>query len=149
VKLIARVRGAPARSMAGGHGDGLDLLFADRTLDDGSTLLVGFGPRADWPQAIDEAAVERAVHALYPSAEVVAWALHDWTADPFSLGTWASTPPDRADALKPVGVQPDGPLVLAGSDVASDGAGWIEGALASGVEAAEVVLRRLGGAAIS
>ena len=59
--------------VAGGRGAGLDLLVADRRLADGTTLLVGFGPRAELPVEVTDAVVARAVGALMPAAEVVSW----------------------------------------------------------------------------
>jgi monoamine oxidase len=57
--------------------------------------------------------------------------------DPFSKGTWLSVPPGwfsdgTFDALE----ASEGRLAFAGSDIASEGAGWIEGAIASGIAAA-------------
>src|SRR6185312_1171929 len=92
-KLLAHARGVEPGEVAGGRGAGLDLLVADRRLADGTTALVGFGPRAEVPADVTDDVVARAVGALMPSAEVVRWTSHDWTADPFSLGTWAATRP--------------------------------------------------------
>ena len=39
--------------------------------------------------------VERALRAFFPEAELVACDHHDWIADPFSRGTWATAPVGR------------------------------------------------------
>jgi monoamine oxidase len=75
-----------------------------------------------------------------PAAEVVRWAWHDWTADPFARGTWAATRPGDRSALHPPELHVERGVVLAGSDVATESAGWIEGALASGEQAARQIL---------
>jgi monoamine oxidase len=81
-----------------------------------------------------------------PAAEVVRWAWHDWTADPFSLGTWAATRPGDHKALHAQPPRPERGIVLAGSDVAPEAPGWVEGALASGEQAARQALGLLAGA---
>ena len=57
--------------------------------------------------------------------------------DPYSKGTWLAVPPTwfsdgTFEALR----EPEGRVAFAGSDIAAEGAGWIEGAIASGAAAA-------------
>ena len=144
IKLVVQARGVEPGAIAGGRGAGLDLLVADRRLADGTTMLVGFGPRAELPVRVTDEDVARAVGALMPSAEVVRWAWHDWTTDPFALGTWAATRPGDRGALHPPPPRPERGVVLAGSDIAPESAGWVEGALASGEHAARQTLALLG-----
>ena len=94
-----------------------------------------------------DAVVAGAVGALMPAAEVVGWAWHDWTADPFAIGTWAATRPGDPAALRPPAPRPERGVVLAGADVAPEAAGWVEGAIASGEQAARQVLALLDPAA--
>jgi monoamine oxidase len=143
IKLVVQAGGVEPGAIAGGRGAGLDLLVADRRLADGTTMLVGFGPRAELPAAVTDEVVVRAVGALMPSAEVVRWAWHDWTTDPFALGTWAATRPGDRGALRPPAPRPERGVVLGGSDVAPEAAGWVEGALASGEWAARQTLAML------
>jgi monoamine oxidase len=148
IKLVVQARGVEPGAIAGGRGAGLDVLVADRRLADGTTMLVGFGPRAEVPATVTDEVVARAVGALMPSAEVVRWAWHDWTTDPFSLGTWAASRPGDRAALHPPAPRPERGVVLAGSDVAPESPGWVEGALASGEQAARQVLALLDPAAL-
>jgi monoamine oxidase len=82
--------------------------------------------------------VTSAVAAHVPGATVLATGGHDWSRDRFSQGTWLSVPPPwfsggTFDALR----EAEGRIVFAGSDIAGEGAGWIEGAVGSGVAVAE------------
>lgn len=142
LKLMIQADGIAEGSLAGGRGVGLDLLLADRRLEDGSMLVVGFGPRSDWDAEITDEAVADAVGAMYPDARVRAWTCHDWVNDPHSMGTWLASRPGTDPPDAPLAA-PGEPVVFAGSDVASESAGWIEGALASGASAAEHVASTL------
>ena len=148
IKLTIQAAGVVPGAIAGGRGAGLDLLVADRRLADGTTMLVGFGPRAELPADVTDEVVGQAVAALMPAAQVVRWAWHDWTTDPFALGTWAATRPGDRDALRPPPPRPERGIVLAGSDVATESSGWVEGALASGEQAARETLALLDPASV-
>jgi len=139
-KVWLRARGVPGGVLAAGAGEGLHWLYADRVLDDGDVLLLGFGyesPAFD-PGAHDH--VERALRAFFPEAELVATDHHDWVQDPFSQGTWATASVGRADLLTARRFQPHGRIAFATSDVATDEAGWIEGAFVAGAAAARWAL---------
>ncbi|MDX6377393.1 MAG: hypothetical protein QOE98_1696, partial [Gaiellaceae bacterium] len=62
--------------------------------------------------------------------------LHDWNADVHSLGTWATATVGKAELLTAERFPPHGRLCFAGADIAAHDAGWIEGALRSGADAA-------------
>lgn len=135
VKLWLRARGLPPGSLAAGRGDGLHWLYADRQLADGSVLALGFGHEARGFAPSEVGGARAALRAFWPEAELIAHAWHDWNADPFARGTWLTEFPGRP--LPAVGGRVVGRRVLlAGSDVARREAGWIEGALLSGAEAA-------------
>jgi monoamine oxidase len=139
-KVWLRARGVPAGVLAAGAGEGLHWLSADRVLDDGDVLLLGFGyedPAFD-PGAHDQ--VERALRAFFPEAELVAADHHDWIRDPFSRGTWATASVGRADLLTARRFPPHGRIAFATSDIATAEAGWIEGALVAGAAAARWAL---------
>ncbi len=140
-KLWLRARGVPPGVLAAGRGEGLHWLYADRVLDDGDVLLLGFGyedPAFD-PDA--RADVERALRAFFPEAELIASDHHDWIADRFARGTWATAPVGRAGLLTPERFPPHGRIAFATSDVATHEAGWIEGALVAGAAAARWAMR--------
>jgi monoamine oxidase len=85
----------------------------------------------------DHGAVAAAVQAHLPAARVATTGGHDWVTDRFSKGTWLSTPPTWfSDGTFEALAVPEGRLAFSGSDIAAEGAGWIEGAIGSGVAAA-------------
>ena len=65
-KVWLRARGVPAGVLAAGAGDGLHWLYADRMLDDGDVLLLGFGYEDPAFDPGSHADVERALHAVLP-----------------------------------------------------------------------------------
>lgn len=134
-KVLAIVRDAPTTYLGASWGTPINAGFVTKPAGD-DRLFMGFSvePRVD---LADAAAVARAVHAHLPEATVVATAGHDWIADPFSKGTWLSVPPPWfSDGTFESLCEPEGRLAFAGSDIAREGAGWIEGAVASGIAAA-------------
>jgi monoamine oxidase len=139
-KVWLRARGVPAGVLAAGAGHGLHWLYADRALDAGDVLLLGFGYEDDAFDPGARADVERSLHAFFPGAELVAFDHHDWNADPFARGTWATAPVGRAELLTCERFSPHGRLAFATADVAPREAGWIEGALLAGAEAARWAL---------
>ncbi len=139
-KIWFRARGLPAASVAAGAGAGVDWIYADRDLGDGTVLALGFGYEDPSFDPRDDAHVEAALRALWPEAELVGYDLHDWNTDPHSLGTWPTATVGQAELLTPERFPPHGRLYFAGADVAPYDAGWIEGAFLSGAAAAEWAL---------
>jgi monoamine oxidase len=140
LKVWLRARGVPPGVLAAGAGEGLHWLYGDRVLDGGDVLLLGFGYEDD---AFDPAArgdVERALRRFFPQAELVAFDHHDWNADPFARGTWATAPVGHAELLTCERFPPLERVAFATADVAPREAGWIEGALIAGAAAARWAL---------
>jgi hypothetical protein len=131
-------RGVAPHGLAVGIGPGLNWLYAD-TERDGATLITGFGWEDPGFDADDRGCVERALRTFFPEAELVDWTHHDWISDPASRGTWLTAPAGRPDLVDPSRFGPVGRIVFAGSDVATEEAGWFEGALRSGAAAARHV----------
>jgi monoamine oxidase len=143
VKLWLSARGVEPETLAVGAGEGLHWLRADRPHGDGA-LLAGFGPATPTFDPSMRSHVERALGAFFPDAELVDWDWHDWNADPFARGTWATATPGKTELLTHDRFGRHGRLVFATSDVAPREAGWIDGALAAGAAAADEVSALLG-----
>jgi monoamine oxidase len=112
---------------------------------DGAQLFMGFSVQ-DRVDLSDQAAMRAAVRAHVPDAEVVQTGGHDWITDPYSKGTWLAVPPTWfSDGTFERLREPEGRLLFAGSDIAGEGAGWIEGAVGSGRGAAAAASALLGG----
>jgi monoamine oxidase len=137
-KVLAVVADAPATYLGAGWGTPINAGFVTKSAGD-HRLFMGFSVQ-DRVDLRDRDAVAAAVRAHLPEATVVATDGHDWVGDPYSKGTWLAVPPSwfsdgTFEALR----EPEGRVAFAGSDIAAEGAGWIEGAIASGAaEAARV-----------
>jgi monoamine oxidase len=141
-KVLAVVRGAPETFVGMGWETPINAGFVTTPTKDGQ-LFMGFSvqPRVD---LADHDAVAKAVIAHLPRATVVSTDGYDWVSDPFSKGTWLATPPrwfsdGTFDAL----MTPEGRVAFAGSDIATEGTGWIEGAVASGSAAGAYIVELL------
>jgi monoamine oxidase len=144
VKLWARLRGELPHFYAlapGGHA----LTFLESMAHaEGDTLAMGFGPSARDLDIRDRAAVQGAVQALVPEADVVACGGHDWTNDPFSATTWGSFGPGQMSRSLPDLQRPEGRTFFAGGDIASGWSGYIDGAIESGIAAGRGAMTVLG-----
>ncbi|MFI5055757.1 MAG: flavin monoamine oxidase family protein [Actinomycetota bacterium] len=134
-KVLALVSNAPASYLGAGWGTPINAGFITKAAGV-NQLFMGFSVQ-DRVDLSDHDAVAAAVNAHLPRATVVATDGHDWVGDPFSKGAWLAVPPTwfsdgTFEALR----EPEGRLAFAGSDIAAEGAGWIEGAISSGVAAA-------------
>jgi monoamine oxidase len=141
-KVLAVVQDAPETFLGTGWDTPINAGFITKPTTDGR-LFMGFSVQ-DRVDLSDHEAVAAAVNAHLPEATVTATDGHDWVGDPFSKGTWLAIPPGwfgdgTFDQLE----RPEGGLAFAGSDIASEGAGWIEGAIGSGIRAAATLTQLL------
>ncbi len=150
VKVVLLARGVEQHGIAVGHAPDLHLRwwYADDEVN-GCTRLTGFGWRDQRFDPASRAHVEAVLAMVFPEAELVDWAFHDWNADPDARGTWLTAPAADIDRVAATRFAPTGRIAFAGSDVAHEEAGWFEGALRSGAEAARYLGRSILGAAIS
>jgi monoamine oxidase len=133
VKTLAVVDGLHTSFMGQGWGIPIQAAVALKDTPEGS-LVMGFSGTGPIDPR-DPAVVQDGLRRFVPEAIVVACDGHDWVGDPYAKGTWLALPPgwiETYDELR----QPQGRLAFAGSDIAGHGGGWIEGAVASGHEAA-------------
>jgi monoamine oxidase len=120
-------------AIAPGHPFGY--LDSEELDDDGTQLMIGFGPDAERCDATDRAAVQGQLDAILPGYELLGATAHDWLADEFSRGTWAIHRPGWYEHHHAAMRRPEPGLVFAGSDLADGWAGFIDGAIESGLRA--------------
>jgi monoamine oxidase len=135
IKIFIRARGEPMfhNSIRPGHPFGY--LDTDWVNGDGSQQLIGFGIDAEQCDAGDLPAVQRQLESILPGYEVLDATAHDWLADEFSRGTWAIHRPGWYEHHLAAMQREEGRVVLAGSDIANGWAGFMDGAIESGLRA--------------
>jgi monoamine oxidase len=141
VKIFIHARGDPIfqNGIKPGHPFGYldtELLYPDRT-----QLMIGFGHDMDICDATDLATVQGQLDEILPGYEALAATAHDWLGDEFSRGTWAIHRPGWYTKYHAEMQRPEGQVVLAGSDLANGWAGFMDGAIESGLRAAAAALR--------
>jgi pseudooxynicotine oxidase len=145
IKIFVRARGERVFQNAIRPQHPFGYLDTELLCEDGSQILIGFGFDAARCDAGDLPAVQRAMDDILPGYEVVAATAHDWLADEFSRGTWAIHRPGWYTEFHAELRRPEGRVLLAGSDLANGWAGFIDGAIESGLEAGAWALRELAG----
>jgi monoamine oxidase len=145
-KVLAVATDVPSAMVAFGWGTPLHAMVGMRPASvDGrdGTLLIGFDGdgRLD---GNDRRSVEDGVAAFVPGARVLASGSHDWVADPYARGAYFAPPAGwTTDGTMEALSMAEPRLAFAGSDLATIGAGWMEGALSTGRAAAALVDERL------
>jgi monoamine oxidase len=134
VKIFLHARGAGLRENAIRAGHPFGYLDTEVLFDDGTQLQIGFGPDADRCDAADHAGVQRALDEILPGFELVAATAHDWLADEYARGTWATHRPGWFTRHHAEMRRPEGRVLIAGSDIANGWSGFIDGAIESGLE---------------
>jgi monoamine oxidase len=104
--------------------------------DDDATVFVGFGLESGALDIEDHDAVQEALRVWIPDVELEACTGHDWTTDRFSKGTWAMLRPGQLTKYVRAVQEPEDRVMLAGSDFATGWAGFVDGAIESGIRAA-------------
>lgn len=109
----------------------------------GHTHLIAFATRERGVDGADAAAVQHAIRAFLPDANVLDIMAHDWNADPFSQGVWCiSRPGQISGALRSLQAH-QGRIFFASADWANGWRGAIDGAVEQGLIAARAVTEML------
>jgi len=135
IKIMLRVRGERLMQSAIRPGHPFGYLDSEQLDGDGTQLMIGFGPDASRCDATDLAAVQGQLDAILPGYELLGATAHDWLADAFSRGTWAIHRPGWYEHHHAAMRRAEPGLVFAGSDLADGWAGFIDGAIESGLRA--------------
>ena len=144
-KVLAIVDDVPAGLAGIGWDVPLQAVFTMASAADGGpVILTGFGGAAPIDPT-DQAVVTDAIRRYVPDAKVVTTGGHDWNADRFSQGTWFAAPVGWPATTGGEDLETaHGRVAFAGGDLPEVGAGWMEGAIASGARAAQRVNEMLG-----
>jgi monoamine oxidase len=135
IKLMIRARGEAVMQNAIRAGHPFGYLDTERLSADQTQLLIGFGADAQRCDATALPGLQRQLDAILPGYELLGATAHDWLADEFSRGTWAIHRPGWYEHHHRAMQQPERSVVLAGSDLANGWAGFIDGAIESGLRA--------------
>ena len=135
IKIMLRVRGEHLMQNAIRPGHPFGYLDSEALDGDGTQLMIGFGPDADRCNATDLPVVQRQLNAILPGYELLGATAHDWVADEFSRGTWAIHRPGWYEHHHAAMRRGEPGLLFAGSDLADGWAGFIDGAIESGLRA--------------
>lgn len=139
-KLWIRAEGIPVGTLVTGDGSGIEFAFAERA-EGGTTYIVAFGLMQEGNHPGDPAWVKTEAAKLFPNARVLSHDWHDWVGDPFARGTWVAALAGHEAGYDWANWQPEGRIAFASSDYAREQAGWFEGAVISGEDAAGAVLK--------
>jgi monoamine oxidase len=135
IKILIHARGEPLiqNSIRPGHPFGY--LDTEVLFEDGTQLMIGFGIDAERCDPADLPEIQHQLDAILPGYQVLGATAHDWLADEFARGTWAIHRPGWYEHHHAAMRQPEGRVVLAGADLANGWAGFIDGAIESGLRA--------------
>jgi monoamine oxidase len=135
IKIFIHTEGEPVGQNAIRPGHPFGYLDTEFQNADGSQVMIGFGYDAAICDATDLPGVQAALDRIIPGYTARAATAHDWLADEFSQGTWAIHRPGWYSRYHDEMRRPEGPVLLAGSDLAAGWAGFIDGAIESGLRA--------------
>jgi monoamine oxidase len=141
-KLWIMARGVPVGTLVTGDGTGIEFAFAEREGENGTTMIIGFGLDNGASRPGDPRWVKDEISRLFPNAEVIASDWHDWVNDPFACGTWVAAPVGFEAGLGHDNWQAEARIAFATSDTARENAGWFEGAVGAGEDAAGAILAK-------
>ncbi|MFD1705968.1 flavin monoamine oxidase family protein [Siminovitchia sediminis] len=133
VKVWARIKGELEPFMTyAPPGYPLQSIHFEKTVE-GDTIVVGFGEDASVLSPDDRAAVEKAIQVWFPQATVMESTGHDWVHDEFSMETWPMLMPNQLTSYIEDMRLPEHGVFLAGTTYANGWAGFIDGAIESGM----------------
>lgn len=138
-KLWAKVRGVTNTTLLTAGSQYASSSLHTYSIDGDEAFIMGYVGNATKLDVEDTKQVEEFLRNWMPDIEVIDSTGHKWADDEFSLGTW---PVLRKDQLTKYGnavrKSEDG-LYLAGSDYANGWAGFMDGAIESGLSTSERV----------
>ena len=137
-KMMLRVKGPNLRVNGMGPNHPFGYVATIFQYDDGEQMIVTFGREGALCRPDDLAWVQAELDKLVPGFEVLGVRMHDWQADEFSQGTWSMHRPGWYTTYHAEMQRPEGRLVLANSDLADGWAGFVDGAIESGMRGGRI-----------
>jgi monoamine oxidase len=135
IKIFIHADGEPISQNAIRPGHPFGYLDTEFMNDDGTQVMIGFGYDAALNDATDLPRIQGDLDRIIPGYTALDASAHDWLADEFSRGTWAIHRPGWYSRYYEEMRRPEGPVLLAGSDLAAGWSGFIDGAIESGLRA--------------
>ena len=112
---------------------------SEEKLPDGGMLAVGLAPQAEGRPSVSD--LEQGIRQYLPESRIRAHFRHDWVEYPWARGTWFAPRPGDFER-NTIAVSPDPTLQFVGGDFCTEFPATIEGALRTGVNAAERIRTR-------
>jgi monoamine oxidase len=140
VKIFIHARGEPIFQNGIKPGHPFGYLDTEIVYPDETQLMIGFGFDQKLCDASDLADVQRQLDEILPGYEALAATAHDWVADEFSRGTWAIHRPGWYTKYHAEMQRPEDTVLIAGSDFANGWAGFMDGAIESGLRSGVAAL---------
>jgi pseudooxynicotine dehydrogenase len=139
IKVMIHARGEDVIQNSIRPGHAIGYLDSELLFGDGTQLMIGFGPDSEACDPGDRAGMQASLDETLPGYELLGATAHNWVADEFSRGTWAIHRPGWYEHHHAAMRRPEGNLILAGSDLANGWAGFIDGAIESGLRAGRLI----------
>jgi monoamine oxidase len=144
-KVYAQVKGrVPNVLLYGDENEAIEEALAYHIGDDKS-LIACFGNDHRGQDIYDEKYLQATLQKYLPDIEVTGSVGYGWVNDPFAKGTWCTWRPnwyrDYGEGLRD---GPEGRIYFASSDYCEGSRGYIDGAIGSGIKAAQQISETLG-----
>ncbi len=144
-KVYAEVKGSvPNALLYGDKNEAIEEALVYHIGDDRS-LIVCFGNDSSSTDIYDKDYLQTTLRKYLPDVEVTGSTGYGWANDPFAKGTWCTWRPDWYRKYRE-GLRdgPEGRVFFASSDFCEGSRGYIDGAMGSGIKAAQQISEMLG-----
>ena len=144
-KVFAEVKGSVPNVLLYGDKDETIEEALVYHIGDDSSLIACFGNDSSSTDIYNTEYLQKTLRKYLPHVEVTNTLFYDWTNDPFAQGTWCTWRPGWYRKYRE-GLQdgPEGRVFFASSDFCEGSRGYIDGAVGSGIKAAQQISEILG-----
>lgn len=144
IKVWAKVKGLEgAATFKAPSKYPVNMAITDVISEDGTEgIIMGFGNDSTLDMD-DPKEVEKALRVWIPEIEVIESTGHNWTTDEFASGTWGVIKKEQLTKYGQAVREPEEGIFFAGSDFANGWAGYMDGAIETGITAGNGVTKYL------